>query len=232
MQRLREGQFVTLTPPDHIWLGEFHCVVAAVEGNQAVLLARSRVDRAPSADCMLGFEHVSHPVALKGLVAMGELPDELRFKVSDGVQLPPRRAASRLVTELPMRYTVGGQAEEETRLRDISSGGVRFEPTFDLGPGDLVTVTIGLPDGRPAIEAGAAFVRAAGDDVAAQFVSITHSDRTRIVQFVRERKLAVARELALAARVPMADGDVMRTGRVARAFARVALGTRLGRGAR
>lgn len=228
MQRLREGQFITLTPPDHIWMGEFHCVVAAVEGNQAVLLARSGVDRAPSTDCMLGFEHITHAVALKGLVAMGELPDELRFKVSDGIQLPPRRTGSRLATELPMRYALGGQVDE-TRLRDISSGGLRFEPTFDLGPGDLVTVTIGLPDGRPAIEAGAAFVRSAGDDVATQFVAITHTDRARIVQFVRERKLAAAREIARATRAPTSESGILRTGRRARAFTRAALGTRLGR---
>ncbi len=200
MQRLREGEWATLTPPNDELLSPppVACAVVMIEGPEATLLALGELRPPPTRASMLSFLYLGRLVGLKGRVTAGGSPDELRFRVCDGVELP-HRAASRLDLEMPLRVSrepPAGTSDE--CLRDISSGGLRFEPSTRPDIGEQVTVSFALPDAGPPIQASAVVVRHAGADVAAQFTTMGTADGQRIRTFVRTRKLAAAREAALA----------------------------------
>jgi len=204
MQRLREGQQVTLTPANADgYAGQraapVGCVLAMIEGPEAILVAGGHREPFPTDHCMLSFHHACQLVALKGRLKPGCPADEPHFRVSDGVQLP-RREASRLEIDLPLRVVDERAGEPlQVRLRDLSSGGLRFELAGTLGLNERVTVSLTLPDGAAAIEVSALVVRHADDGVAVRFVSIRDADRTRIVDLVRARKLAIARGTSIGA---------------------------------
>jgi len=111
MDRLREFSIVTVSLPDSARAGEFKGYVVGVQHTVATLQPVERLDPTwlPDAveNVLMSFAHRTQTVVLKGALHPGERPDEVHFRVTDGVCLP-RRHASRLKLCAPVSLTVEG----------------------------------------------------------------------------------------------------------------------------
>lgn len=191
MRRLREQQDVTLL----VGATQLHCRVVAINGGQAALkpftaprVSRQELEGAAS----LIFGHKGILVALKGRASWGIEPDDLRFTVRDGVQVPQQRSASRL--RIPLDVTVltpeGGRVQ--ARTLDVSADGISVAGGGFGEPGNRVGLELDLPDELPAIACHGRVVRGTVEMTAIAFEDVVPADRERLARFI----FAVQRLLA------------------------------------
>jgi hypothetical protein len=196
MNRLSEYEDVEITlPPDVVFRDAcFKCSVIAVTGATAALEPANRAEvmwLAPRIDgAFMTFHHHDALVALKGtLTHIGSIAD-LRFKVSDGVQLP-RRKASRARVCLPVALRRSGSPEVVQGLTvDLSGDGVLVETMLHVATGDAVALTLSLPGSDEAVEAVTTVVRTAPGVIAVQLSHASRDARARLAEFVVERNRA------------------------------------------
>jgi hypothetical protein len=137
MRRLKHQQRVEIHLDDAD--GVVSCRVLGVKGSVASL---ARVDGGleqferltPAAPGYLMFEHRGGTVALKGIATTQQADQpELLFVVLDGVQLPERRAAERVVVSALARLFVSDDDGcVETPLANVSTSGLLVERHPDL----------------------------------------------------------------------------------------------------
>lgn len=182
MQRLRERQSVLVMVGDRMAV----CTLAGFADGKAVLVLTERQRGGPmpefSADAQLTFEHGPNLVMLNGTLERGGTGNELRFSVSDGVQVPPRRKDSRLRARLPVAVRLPDGEERDTHTVDVSATGLGVRG--DLGPvGAQIAVRMTLPD-RTEVAASTVVVRVAGDVTALRIERIETGSRDRLGRYV------------------------------------------------
>lgn len=192
MRRLNEWQEVSLL----VGATQLRCRVVAINSDEAALqpVVAPRVSRQElEGRASLIFGHKGMLVALKGRAKWGEQDDDLRFRVGDGVQLPQQRAASRLRIPLDVAVTPEGAAASRTaRSIDLSAVGISLEGAGFGVPGDMLELSIELPDREPPLVCSGKVVRATIKLTAISFVGLDAPARDRVAQFV----FAVQRMLA------------------------------------
>jgi hypothetical protein len=199
MRRLRERQIVVLTRSDHDGRGRSCCVLGI--GRSGAALYPIGDDRlrpgSPAVEHYLSFEFAGRPVALRGTVRAVS-PTDLRFRPSDGIQLP-RRGATRLTASAAFEIARAGDRVTTTTI-DFSSDGALLQDPGLADVGDRVDFSF-APDGGDAIHGRADVVRREGSRVALAFHPLDEASRLRIVEHVvaakrdeleRDVKLAVA----------------------------------------
>jgi PilZ domain len=186
MRRLREQQDVTLL----VGATQLRCRVVAINSDEAALkpftaprVSRQELEGAAS----LMFAHRGSFVALKGRASWGEVFDDLRFTVRDGVQVPQQRSSSRL--QIPLDALVNGQTG---RSIDISADGMSLQGgTFGDADTEL-DIELEIPDHEPPLRVHGRVVRATTELTAVRFDDIPDADRDRLSRFI----FAVQRMLA------------------------------------
>jgi PilZ domain len=201
MDRLREFSIVTVSLPDSARASEFKAYVVGVQHTVATLQPVERVDPARLLETLknvlMTFAHGTQTVVLKGALHMGERPDELHFRVTDGVCVP-RRRASRLKLCAPVSLTVGA-AELVCQTHDLGADGVMLEGAGDLRVGQAVSVSVMLPEDPDPLLALAVVAETRDDGLCwAEFSAMEVQTRRRLSDFVTEhfrRRLEIVRSL-------------------------------------
>jgi PilZ domain len=201
MDRLREFSIVTVSLPDSARISEFKAYVVGVQHTVATLQPVERVDPAwlPEAvqNVLMTFAHGTQTVVLKGVLQLGERPDEVHFRVTDGVCVP-RRHASRLKLCAPALLTVDA-TEVACQTHDIGPDGVMLEGTGELGVGQAVSVTVMLPEDPDALVALGVVTETRDDGLCwLEFTAMEGLTRRRLSDFVSEhfrRRLEIIRSL-------------------------------------
>ena len=197
MHRLTEHQLVTICPPpDLARVTAFQCYVVAIDGQVISLHPARAIDVAwmPNKldEVMLTFQQRGQMIALSGTLRYQAVSEDLRFRVTDKVQLPPRRS-SPLQLCAPVTLTpvdANGMPtgpEVALQTQELAPDGVLLEPARDELPAGLLDVAVTLPkDAEPVRARGV--VRAGWDDAGARvdFVAIAAVDRRRIRAFVAD----------------------------------------------
>jgi hypothetical protein len=191
MQRLREHQRVVIVAGDAV----AECRVAAIADAAAALVVVRQGGHGPlpdgASDAELAFEHGPGLVVLRGTLTRGATGEDLRFAVTDGVQLAARRRNSRLRVEVPVTLRHAGGAELATVSADLSATGVGVQVTGVADRGARLRVRIELPDGGP-VEAVGTVVRVAGGVTAFDLHDFVADGRERLGAFVLARQRAAA----------------------------------------
>jgi hypothetical protein len=201
MDRLREFSIVTVSLPDSARVSEFKAYVVGVQHTVATLQPVERFDPAslPGAvkDVLMTFADGTQTVGLKGALHMGERPDEVHFRVTDGVCVP-RRRASRLKLCAPAFLIVDG-AEIVCQTHDIGPDGVMLEGAGDLRVGQALSVTVMLPEDPHPLVALGAVIETRDDGLCwLEFSTMEPPTRRRLGDFVAEhfrRRLEIVRSL-------------------------------------
>jgi PilZ domain-containing protein len=201
MDRLREFSIVTVSLPDSARVSEFKAYVVGVQHTVATLQPVERVEPTwlPDTvqDVLMSFAHGTHTVGLKGAVHMGHRPDEVLFRVTDGVCIP-RRRASRLKLCAPASLAVDG-AEIVCQTHDIGPDGVMLESAGDLRVDQAVAVTVMLPEDPDALVAMGVVTETRDDGLCwLRFSAMEPLTRRRLTAFVTEhfrRRLEIVRSL-------------------------------------
>jgi PilZ domain len=201
VDRLREFSIVTVSLPDSARVSEFKAYVIGVQHTVATLQPVDRLDPTwlPGTveNVLMTFAHGTQTVGLKGELRMDERPDELRFRVTDGVCLP-RLRASRLKLCAPAWLTVDG-TEIVCQTHDIGPDGVMLEGAGDQRVGQAMAATVMLPeDPEPLVALGV--VTETRDDGLCwlEFSAMEAPTRRRLTDFVTEhfrRRLEIVRSL-------------------------------------
>jgi hypothetical protein len=194
VRRLRELQPVRVAVGGTV----VDCRVAALTHDEAALvITRLRRGTAPpifAHDALLAFTHGPGLVVLKGDLRRGRADGDLRFTVTDGVQVPSPRRASRLIVRLPVTVRRGEGEPVETETADLSATGMGVRATNVGEVGERVGVDLTLL-GAGTVGAGGRVVRRT------RWISGLHLDefegdgRERLGEFVLacQRALATAR---------------------------------------
>ncbi len=151
MRRLRAGQPVALELDSAT--GPVPCTVLAVSGAVALLsVAESALPRAAgcianSSRGFLVFSDHGATVALRGAASIVEGQPIVRFGVTDGIQLPERRAANRTAIEtraviVPLDDDRAEHARLETRTINVSSLGFLLQRPAGLDRAERVRVEL------------------------------------------------------------------------------------------
>jgi PilZ domain len=201
MDRLREFSIVTVSLPDSARISELKAYVVGVQHTVATLQPVERVDPTwlPEAvqNVLMTFAHGTQTVVPKGALQLGERPDELHFRVTDGVCVP-RRNASRLKLCAPASLTVDG-AEIVCQTHDIGPDGVMLEGAGDLRIGQALSITVILPEDPDALVALGVVTETRDDGLCwAEFSAMEPLTRRRLADFVSEhfrRRLEIIRSL-------------------------------------
>ena len=128
---------------------------------------------------------------LKGTLRRGTSPDDLRFSVSDGVQVAARRRNSRLRVNLPVTLRTREGSELRSRTADVSATGVGVYATDVAGPGEPVRADLVLPSGDVVVGTGRV-VRCTQGVTAVRFHAFAGDGRRQLAEFVLERQRARA----------------------------------------
>jgi PilZ domain len=201
MDRLREFSIVTVSLPDAARLSEFKAYVVGVHHTVATLQPVERVEPTSLPEAvqkvLMTFAYGTQTVGLKGALQMGERPDELHFRVTDGVCVP-RRHASRLKLCAPVSLTVAA-AEVACQTHDIGPDGVMLEGAGDLQVGQALSVAVMLPeDPEPLLALGVVTETRDAGLCWLEFSAMEVLTRRRLSDFVNEhfrRRLAIVRSL-------------------------------------
>ena len=201
MDRLREFSIVTVSLPDSARVSEFKAYVVGVQYTVATLQPVERVDPAwlPEAvqNVLLTFAHGTQTVTLKGALQTGERPDELHFRVTDGVCVP-RRRASRLKLCAPVSLIVDG-GELICQTHDIGPDGVMLEGAGDLRVKQPASITVMLPEDPDPVVALGVVTESRDDGLCwLEFSAMEALTRRRLGDFVSEhfrRRLEIIRSL-------------------------------------
>jgi len=191
-----------MTLPDLGRVSEFKAYVLGVHRMVAMLQPVERVESLwlpPLIENVhMMFEHEGQPVALKGDLRSGDRPEQIEFRVSDGVCVP-RRRSTRLQLCAPALVTEDGGEVRACQTQDVSADGVTLEGAPTLRSEEVVSVTVTLPEDGGALCAGARVTERSDDGVATlEFLDLDREDRRRLTGFVTEqvrKRLAIARSL-------------------------------------
>jgi hypothetical protein len=203
MDRLREFSIVTISLPDSARVSEFKAYVIGVHRRVATLQPVERVDALwlpeTVADVLMSYVHGDQTVGLKGELKRGSQPDDLRFRVTDGVYLP-RRRSSRLKLCAPASVTpLEGGREIVCQTQDVGADGVLLEGAAGLQRDQMLTLSVTLPENPEAVCAQAIVTDVLGDSVTAlEFVGLERGTRRVLSDFVTEhfrRRLNIVRSL-------------------------------------
>jgi PilZ domain-containing protein len=194
MNRLKEFAPVTLSLPQPErgprTTDSLDAHVLAIIGPTAALEPAVPLDslRLPGRvdDALLYFRHGHRLVGLKGFLMPRQDTGDLRFTVTDGVELP-RRAATRITVSLPvrLRHPDAGDHRSGTTI-DLSADGVLAEIDLEAAPGDRLLVSIDTVPGSEAVEATAHVVRRQSSLIAMQFAPEERAARGQLAQHVVE----------------------------------------------
>ena len=209
MDRLQELSIVTVSLPGLGRVSEFKAYVLGVHRTVATLQPVARVESMwlpPLVeDVLMCFRHEGQTVGLKGDLRCGERPEQIEFRVSDGVCVPRRRStrlklcAPALVTPLAHDGFVAASEVLACQTQDVGAEGVTLESAAALRDGQLVSITVMLPEDGGAFCADARVSERGDDGVATiEFVGLDRNDRRRLTGFVTEqvrKRLAIVRSL-------------------------------------
>ena len=174
MRRLSARSPVTVTVGEK---ARVDCVVAAVNGSEAVLVPDRRVNLAtlnehgPAA--FLSFRSGGRLVAIRGIVVIGPGPQDLRFRAADRAQLPNVRRVARLNVAAPgtlVTIDANGQSvgpERPVRTKDISARGALVSGAADVPVGTELRLTLDLLRGHDALRFRSRVVRQVGGGLTA-----------------------------------------------------------------
>jgi hypothetical protein len=201
MDRLREFSIVTASLPDSARISEFKAYVVGVQHTVATLQPVDRVDPSWLPDTvenvLLTFAHGTQTVGLKGALHIGARPDELYFRVTDGVCVP-RRHASRLKLCAPASLLADG-ADIVCQTHDIGPDGVMLEGAGGLHLDQALAVTVMLPEDPDPLVAMGVVTELRDDGLCwLEFTAMEPHTRRRLSGFVSEhfrRRLEIVRSL-------------------------------------
>jgi hypothetical protein len=203
MDRLREFSIVTVSLPDSARLSEFKAYVIGVHRQVATLqpVARTETLCLPERvqDVLMSFRHGrSQTVGLKGELRCGDDPDDVRFRVTDGVYVP-RRRSSRLKLCAPAYVTAPGGAEIACETHDLGADGVMLEGATNLEADQIVSLTLMLPESTEAVSTQARVTGIHDGALSSlEFVQLERDTQRRLTDFVTEhfrRRLDIVRAL-------------------------------------
>jgi hypothetical protein len=199
MDRLREFSIVTVSLPDSARASEFRAYVVGVHREVAALQPVERVELPESiGNVLMSFTHGTQTVGLKGELRVEGAPDDLRFRVTDGVCIP-RVRSTRLKLCAPASVApADGGAMTVCQTHDVGADGLVLEGVSGLTLGQLLSVTVMLPETPDAV-VGRAVVTDFDDELCAvEFVGLEAETRRRLSDFVSEhfrRRLEIVRSL-------------------------------------
>jgi len=203
MDRLREFSIVTVSLPDSARLSEFKAYVIGVHRQVATLqpVARAETLYLPESvpDVLMSFRHGrSQIVGLKGELRCGDDPDDVRFRVTDGVCVP-RRRSSRLKLCAPAYVTPPDGTEIACQTYDLGADGVMLEGIGGLHPGQVVALDVMLPESAAPVRTHARVTELHdGAHASLEFVGLDKDTQKRLSDFVTEhfrRRLEIVRAL-------------------------------------
>jgi len=199
MDRLREFSIVTVSLPDSARASEFRAYVVGVHREVAALQPVERVELPDSiGNVLMSFMHGTQTVGLKGELRVEGAPDDLRFRVTDGVCIP-RVRSTRLKLCAPASVApADGGAMTVCQTHDVGPDGLVLEGVSGVSLGQLLSVTVMLPETPDAV-VGRAVVTDFDDELCAvEFVGLETETRRQLSDFVSEhfrRRLEIVRSL-------------------------------------
>jgi len=199
MDRLREFSIVTVSLPDSARASEFRAYVVGVHREVAALQPVERVELPDSiGNVLMSFMHGTQTVGLKGELRVEGAPDDLRFRVTDGVCIP-RVRSTRLKLCAPASVApADGGAMTVCQTHDVGPDGLVLEGVSGVSLGQLLSVTVMLPETPDAV-VGRAVVTDFDDELCAvEFVGLEADTRRQLSAFVSEqfrRRLEIVRSL-------------------------------------
>jgi len=199
MDRLREFSIVTVSLPDSARASEFRAYVVGVHREVAALQPVERVELPGSiGNVLMSFMHGTQTVGLKGELRVEGAPDDLRFRVTDGVCIP-RVRSTRLKLCAPASVApADGGAMTVCQTHDVGPDGLVLEGVSGVSLGQLLSVTVMLPETPDAV-VGRAVVTDFDDELCAvEFVGLEADTRRQLSDFVSEhfrRRLEIVRSL-------------------------------------
>jgi PilZ domain len=202
MDRLQEFSIVTMSLPDLGRVSEFKAYVLGVHRHVATLQPVEHVESMwlpPLVEnAHMLFRHHGRNVGLKGDLRCGERPENIEFRVSDGVCVP-RRRSSRLDICAPATVTVEDGSALDCQTKDIGADGMTLERVGGLYAEQVVSVSVMLPWESEEVCAQAR-VTAVDESgvVALELDGTARAARRRLMDFVTEqlrRRLAIVRSL-------------------------------------
>ena len=199
MDRLREFSIVTVSLPDSARLSEFRAYVVGVHREVAALQPVERVELPASiGNVLMSFTHGTQTVGLKGELRVEGGPDDLRFRVTDGVCIP-RRRSSRLKLCAPASVAPAeGGTMSVCQTHDVGPDGLVLEGVARFTLGQLLAVTVMLPETPDAVVARAVVTDFDDELCAVEFVGLEADTRRLLSDFVSEhfrRRLDIVRSL-------------------------------------
>jgi hypothetical protein len=197
MDRLSDYDAVQITlPADAAFRdGCFDCQVIALNGMTCALEPNNRAELLwlpeRTEGAFMTFRHERTLVALKGTLTQSGTVDDLRFRVSDGIQLPRSRASrSKIVLPIALRRKDSPQQIQGLTV-DLSSDGILVESTIDVQPGEELDLALALPGHDDPVEAGAVVLRESGGLIALKISLSSRDARQRLARFVAENNRAM-----------------------------------------
>jgi hypothetical protein len=190
MNRLNEHDIVTINLPAlarPLRAPDFECAVIALSPSGAAL--EPLTDGAwlfPAAveHVMLSFAYEGALIGLKGALSRGSEENLLRFSVEDGVQIP-RRRTTRADVRLGVTVRPEGAAEGRRGTTiNVAPDGLLAAVEVDADCGDLVDVSLELPEPSPPVETRARVVRHADGLIALEILPERRDARAQIGRFV------------------------------------------------
>jgi hypothetical protein len=199
MDRLREFSIVTVSLPDSARASEFRAYVVGVHREVAALQPVERVELPESiGNVLMSFTHGTQTVGLKGELRVEGAPDDLRFRVTDGVCIP-RRRSSRLKLCAPASVAPAeGGAMTVCQTHDVGPDGLVLEGVSGVTLGQLLAVTVMLPETPDAVVARAVVTDFDEELCAVEFVGLEADTRRLLSDVVAEhfrRRLEIVRSL-------------------------------------
>jgi PilZ domain len=153
------------------------CIVAAVNGNEAVLVPDRRVNLAALAEqgpeAFISFMSSGRLAAIRGRVVIGPGPEDLRFRAADHAQMPNVRRVARLDVAVGGTLTpldaAGNPAAppRAIRTKDISARGALISGAADVPVATEISLTLDLLRGHDPLKFRSRVVRQVGQGLTA-----------------------------------------------------------------
>jgi PilZ domain-containing protein len=150
-------------------------------------------------DVLMSFRHGrSQIIGLKGELRCGDEPDDVRFRVTDGVYVP-RRRSSRLKLCAPAYVTAPDGAEIVCQTYDVGPDGVILEGVTGLEVDHVVVLSLMLPESPEPVLTNARVTEIHDGALSSlEFVDVDRGTQRRLTDFVTEhfrRRLNIVRAL-------------------------------------
>ena len=199
MHRLTERQHVFVSANTGTRTADLEAVVVAVDDNETILHVPNDprglfVLEPYNPVAYLTFADGDRTISLRGYLRQSDW-STLRFGVTDGVQLRPRRRRARLDVALAVCLVEGQEPAEPAEpargvTRDVSVGG--FSADFEQPPeGDRFMATVRV--GTRTIEAECERTRTAGSRCSFRWTTMSPDDRAMLGSYVLREKALEAK---------------------------------------